>query len=130
MPILGTYELAGFLTALGISFALARCTLKEGHIAVGFLFERFSAKTQASLMILVNTASLIFWSAAVYYLVIYGRTMMSKGLVSPSAELPLYPFIYFVALGVAGLCLVLFVKLLGSCRQLAGTKTKMREVNT
>jgi hypothetical protein len=44
--------------------------------------------------------------------------MKLKGLVSSSAEIPVYPFIYLVAFGLSGLCLVQLFKTLFCCREL------------
>lgn len=115
-PILGTYEIVGFLAAMGVSLGLAHCALREGHIAVSFVMERFSPKVQAVVNVVVNTVSIVFWTAAVWYIGKYALAMKTKGLVSSTAEIPVYPFIYMVALGVLGLCLVLLFKLLVSLR--------------
>jgi len=119
-PILGTYELVGFLTAMGVGLALANCALQNGHIAVSYIMDRFPEKIQSFVDILVNAASLIFWSAAVWYLARYGQAMKLKGLVSPSAEIPVYPFIYLVAFGLLGLCLVLLFKFIVSIQEVLG----------
>jgi len=120
-PILGTYEMVGYLTALGIGFALAYCAFQNGHIAVSFIMEKFPQKFQSSVDILVNAVSLIFWAGAVFYLGNFGQAMKMKGLVSPSAEIPVYPFIFLIALGILGLSMVLLFKLLISCREVFGT---------
>ena len=120
-PILGTYELVGYLTALGIAFALAHCAFQNGHIAVSFIMEKFPRKSQSSVDILVNAVSLIFWAGTVWYLGNFGQAMKMKGLVSPSAEIPVYPFVFLIALGIFGLSLVLLFKLLISCREVFGT---------
>lgn len=116
-PILGTYEVVGFLTAMGVALALAHCAFQEGHIAVSFIMERFPRKTQSMTAVLVNAVSLVFWTAAVWSLGKFGYAMKIRGLVSPSAEIPVYPFIYLVALGLLGLCLVLLFKFLVSLRE-------------
>ena len=59
-PILGTYEYVGYLAALVIGLALAYCAIKDGHIAVRFLLEWFSQKTQAVVDIIVGFISFIF----------------------------------------------------------------------
>jgi len=116
-PILGTYEMVGFLAAMGVSFALAHCALQDGHIAVSFIMERFSPKVQSIVGVLINAISLVFWTVAAWYLGKFGLAMKMKGLVSSSAEIPVYPFIYLVAFGVLGLCLVLLFKLLVSLQK-------------
>ena len=122
-PILGTYELAGFLTAMGMALALAHCAFQDGHIAVGIIMERFSRKIQSLTAVFVNVASLILWSAGVWSLVKFAQAMKKRGLVSPSAEIPVYPIIYLVAIGLLGLCLVLLFKSLVSLREVLGIET-------
>jgi len=120
-PILGTYELVGFITAMGVALALAHCAFQEGHIAVSFIMEHFPRKIQSIAAVLVHAASLMLWAATVWSLGKFGHAMKLKGLVSPSAEIPVYPFIYVVAFGLLGLCLVLLFKLLVSFREVLGT---------
>lgn len=110
-PILGTYELVGFLTALGIALALAYCAFRDGHIAVSFIMEYFPKRIQAVINVLTNTTALLFWSLTVWYTGKFAHTTMMNGMVSPTAEIPIYPFIYLVAVGLLGLCLVIFYKL-------------------
>lgn len=117
-PILGTYELVGFLTATGVALALAFCAFQNGHIAVSFILDRFPKKFQAGVEIIVNAVSLLFWAGAVWSLARYAEAMKLKGLVSPSAEIPVYPFIYLVAFGLSGLCLVQLFKTLVQGREL------------
>lgn len=119
-PILGTYELVGFLTAMGVALALAHCAFQDGHIAVSFIMERLPRKIQFITAVFVNSVSLVFWASAVWALGKYGFAMKIRGLVSPSAEIPVYPFIYLVAFGLLGLCLVLSFKFLISFRDVMG----------
>ena len=122
-PILGTYELVGFLTGIGVALGLAHCAFQDGHIAVSFILERFPRKLKSIVDVFVNAASLMLWAAAVWSLGKFGLTMKIKGLVSPSAEIPVYPFIYLVALGLLGLCLVLLFNSLVSSRAVFSSDT-------
>ena len=110
-PILGTYELVGFLSAVGISFALAHCAFQGGHIAVDLVVERLSRKRQALINALIGFLSLCFWLPATGYLFKHAHLMMLRGLVSPTAEIPVYPVIYLTAFGLAIFCLILGIKL-------------------
>ncbi|EGW41060.1 TRAP transporter small permease [Desulfosporosinus sp. OT] len=115
-PILGTYELVGFLTAMGVALALAHCAFQDGHVAISFIVERFGPKIQVIIAIVINAVSFMMWAAAAWSLGKLGYAMKVKGLVSPSAEIPVYPFIYLIAFGLLGLSLVVLFKLLVSCR--------------
>lgn len=122
-PILGTYEWVGFLTAMGVALALAHCAFQDGHIAVSFIMERFPQKIQTIMAVIINATSLMLWAAAVWSLGKFGQAMKIKGLVSPSAEIPVYPFIYLVAFGLVGLCLVLLFQLQASIREVLENDT-------
>lgn len=115
-PILGTYELVGILTAVGISLALAHCALRNGHIAVDLVVDRLPSRIQAIIDALTGFVSFIFWTAVAWYLFEYGSSMMAKGLVSSTAQIPIYPIIYLCAVGMLGLCLVLAVKFADSLK--------------
>lgn len=122
-PILGTYELVSFLTAVGVGLALAHCALQDGHIAVSFFMERMPKKSQVLTDILMNVVALVFWVMVTWYIGVFGRSMMQKGLVSSSAEIPVYPFIFLISLGILGLCLVLLMRLVISLRELTAGVT-------
>lgn len=120
-PILGTYELAGFLTALGIGLALAHCALQNGHIAVGYVMDRFPSKLQAAVDLLTNSTTLVFWGLTVWYLCQYAGNMTAAGVVSSTARIPVYPVIYLLALGFSILCLVLVVRVVDSAKKVFGS---------
>ena len=127
-PILGTYELVGFLTALGVALALAHCAFKDGHIAVSYIIDQFPYKVQSIITVFVHVVSLIFFAAVVWSLGNFGQAMKIKGLVSPSAEIPVYPFIYLIALGLLGLCLVLLFNCLVSIKEVLKNDTAKKVV--
>lgn len=110
-PIKGTYELVGLLTAVAVALGLAYCAFLKGHIAVGFVIEYFPKKIQLGVSILNNFIALCFWSTASWYLIGYANTMMKKGLVTATAEIPVYPFVYLISCGFLAFCLVLMISL-------------------
>jgi len=121
-PIMGTYELVGLLTATGIALALANCTQSNGHVAMGLLVDRLSKARQLLIDIIVYSISLGLWLVIAWQLFIFGGTTFSRGLVSSTALIPIYPFIFAIALGVSFLCLVLAFKL-AYCYKTAFTRT-------
>lgn len=112
--ILGTYELVGFLTALGVGLSLAHCALQNGHIAVEILVNRLTSQVQVWVDIFINLVALGLWGMCAWHLGLYAKTMMASGLVSLTAQIPVYPVIYLVALSFSGLCLVLLVRSISS----------------
>ena len=58
-PILGSYEIVSYLTALAIGFALAHCAVQSGHIAVGIIVDRLSKSLQAVIDSAINLTALV-----------------------------------------------------------------------
>lgn len=106
-PILGTYEMVGFLGTVIIAFALAYTSIERGHIAVEILMERLPAKVQNAIegfnnLIGAGLFLLIAWQSSVY-----GWDLKTSGEVSLTLAIPTYPFVYGIAAGCAILTLVL-----------------------
>lgn len=107
-PILGTYDIAGFMGAVLFSFALAYCALQGGHVAVGIVVDRLSQRTQAIVGIVTGIISTGFFAMAAWQCGVYGTDLWHHGTLSQTTKTPLHPFVYAVAFG----CLMLFLALL------------------
>jgi TRAP-type C4-dicarboxylate transport system permease small subunit len=95
-PIKGTFEYVGFLTALAIGLSVAYCGAKNGHIAVTFIVERFSATTRKVLGFIVHCTSAAFMSFLAWKLYVYGAGLAARGDVSLTTRMPYYPLIYLI----------------------------------
>lgn len=129
-PILGTYDMVSLLIGMGVALALAHCAFQNGHIAVSIIMERFPERIQSFTAVIVHVTSLVFAFSAAWSLIKFGDAMKIRGLVSPSSAIPVYPFIYLVAFGVLGLCLVILYQFLVSCREAVGNETAKNLVET
>ena len=109
-PILGTYEMVGYLTAAVVGLALARCAVENGHIAIDFLVDRLAIKLRSIINLVINIPVMIFLMLASYHLFAYGQRIAASGAVSSTTQIIFYPFIYLVALGMLFLALVVVVK--------------------
>lgn len=122
-PIPGTYEMVGFLGALAVSFALAKTSLERGHIAVGFLVQRFSPSAQTQVdrvngLILAALFGMIAW-----YSVIEALTSRRNHEVSMTLQMPIYPFIGGIAAGFATLFIISVLRFILSFEASEGEKT-------
>lgn len=109
-PILGTYDYVVLLNAVMIGLALAYCAVQNGHIAVGFLVERLPSRAQTAIDIVMNIAALTFWALCAWQIAVYAGMMAASGVVSPTSQIPVYPFIYLLALGILALSLVILAR--------------------
>lgn len=72
-PITGASELAGFLGALSISFALAYTTVQKGHISVNIITRLFKERYQRLISLTTNFIGMFFLYYMSYQLFVYGK---------------------------------------------------------
>ena len=106
-PILGTYEFTGFLAAITITFALAHCASKKGHIAITLIADLLPPRVQAILDSLVAILGTALYAVISWQCVKYAINLYQIGEVSPATATPFYPFIIAVAFGLLMLALIL-----------------------
>jgi TRAP-type C4-dicarboxylate transport system permease small subunit len=114
MPIMGTFELVGLLTATGLGFSLANCEMNNGNVAMSIITDKLPPKIQRVIEIMVFLISLIFWVLVAMRIFSNGSASLKSGWVSSTASLPIYPFIFLMFFNVFCLCLVLALKLTDS----------------
>ncbi len=115
-PIPGTYEIVGLLGTVAISFSLAYTSVEKGHIAVEFLVQRLSQKTQALISTCNALVAMLLFIVVTVQCVSYGLSLMQKGEVSLTVQIPIYPFAFGVAAGCGLLCPVLLAEALKAFR--------------
>jgi|LFRM01.1.fsa_nt_gb TRAP-type C4-dicarboxylate transport system permease small subunit len=108
-PFLGTYELVSLFSAALIGLALAYCAVQNGHIAVTIVTDRLPRIPKALVESAVNIIGFCFWGVTSWQVIEYGRSLMESGVVSPTTQIPFYPFVFLVAFGIFNLCLVLLI---------------------
>ena len=108
-PILGTYEIAGFLGAVVASFAMAQTTIERGHVAVHVIVTRFSPRVQELIYLATHLLSLLVFVLLAWECVRYGNDLRASGEVSMTLQLPFFPVVYGIALSAVTVCLVLLL---------------------
>lgn len=111
-PILGTMEFVSMLFAVTVGFSLALCALHNGHIAIDLLVDRLNPKVKWFVDTVIHLVTIIFLGACTWGLILYARSTAASGLVAPTTQTPIYPFVYLVALGFFIFSLVQVVKLI------------------
>jgi TRAP-type C4-dicarboxylate transport system permease small subunit len=111
-PILGTYEIVGFLGAIVVGFAMAQTTLERGHVAVQVVVARFSPQVQEVIYLITHLLSILLFALLAWECVRYGNDFRASGEVSLTIRMPFYPVVYGIAFSAAVVCLVLFVDIL------------------
>lgn len=108
-PLKGVFELIEFMVAIVVCLGMAYTGVQKGHVAVELVVSRFSPRVQAlidSFNYLVSTMLflLISWKS-----VVHAKVLWVSGLTSAILYVPVYPFVFVLALcsGLLGLVFLL-----------------------
>ena len=96
-PLIGIYEVVGYLGAMVISFALLYTTVNHSNISISFLVQRFSPRTQA----IIDTITCTICIASCFFIAsqgfIYGTDLWRAGQISGCLRISYFPFMYVIA---------------------------------
>lgn len=99
--IQGTYDYVQLLTAVSVTGAVAYCAYEQGHIAVEILTERLPERLQAIVGSVVGLLSVGLFAVASWQCVVVGNSMKLVNETTMAVYVPLYPFMWFLAFGLA-----------------------------
>ena len=105
-PIMGSYELTGFMMALLISFGLAYCGVEKGHVIVDLAISRFPQRTKTIVGSVTCLFSLVLLSLITWQGAIYAKLQFYSHYSSTVLMIPFFPFVGAVAFGIGIFCLV------------------------
>ena len=108
--ILGTVEVTEFMMVILLFFALAQTEVLNGHVRVDLIMSRFGERTQTLVDTITQLVCFLLFGLFTWSTLVYAAKMRASGEVSQDLWLPVYPFIYVVALGCALLALSLLIK--------------------
>jgi len=107
-PIPGTYETVGLLGAVVISFSLAYTSVERGHIAVEFLVQKLSKRAQIFISAINEFLCFLFFGLLTWQSISLAFDLKQSGEVSLTLQMPIYPYVFGIAVGCGLLFLVLF----------------------
>lgn len=118
MPVAGSVEVIGWLSAVAMALALGDVQVHHGHVAVTLVSERLSGRKAALLETLNSLVALLLFGMAAFVILRYGVTLHRTGSLSETLKVVVYPWVYVVAIGFAGLTLALAVDLARALQRL------------
>jgi len=108
--ILGTVEVTEFMMLILLFFAVTQTEILDGHVKVDLIMSRFGERTQAMTDMITQFVCFLLFGLFTWSTLVYAAKMRASGEVSQDLWLPVYPFIYVVALGCALLAFSLLIK--------------------
>lgn len=118
--VAGSYEVIGWLSAVAMALALGYTQGHRGHVSINLLVTRLHGRLRAAVELAMSLCSLLLFGALAWYLAGYGGVLRESGSLSETLKAIVYPWVYVVALGAAGLTLALLVDFLRSAGRFLG----------
>jgi TRAP-type C4-dicarboxylate transport system permease small subunit len=113
-PLMGAYELVGYLMAIAGPWAIGYSQIQKGHIRVDFLLNRFPKKGQAVITSIAYLIGVLVFSVLCYCMVTKTQYFLGlkHGNTTDTMGIPIAPFTILVAIGLGMLALVLIFDLI------------------
>jgi TRAP-type C4-dicarboxylate transport system permease small subunit len=111
-PITGSIELVEFMMVVLVAFVVAYGALHGSLITVDVVTERLRKRARAVLNTLNSLVNLCVFILITWQSIIYAISLQEAHRVTATFAIPIYPFVYLIALGSAILCLVFIYNLL------------------
>lgn len=124
-PVAGSYEVIGWLSAAAMALSLGYTQMHRGHVAIDLVVQQLPARVRAAVDLLVSVMSLLLFVAVAWYVGRYGLVLHGTGSLSETLKVIVYPWVYVVAAGCAGLALALLVDLLRSVQRLLTSRRSL-----
>jgi TRAP-type C4-dicarboxylate transport system permease small subunit len=123
-PLLGGLEILELSMAVLGGFAMLYTTTQRGHISVDLFFIRFSRRTQVILESFGSLLGFGIWGLIAYQVYLLGIRLLKSGESTNLLRIPLSPFQFILALGVALYSLTLLIQ---SLRPLISKESEKKE---
>lgn len=108
-PLAGSYEIIGWLAAVCTALALGYTQRHQGHVAIDLFVVRLGDRTRAFIQGLVDLLATGLFAAVAWRVFKYAGTLRETGSLSETLQVVVYPWVYVVSVGCAGLALALLV---------------------
>ena len=109
-PLLGGFELLELSMAVLGGFAMLYTTTRRGHISVDLFFIRFSRRAQVIIDSFGSLLGFGIWGLMAYQVYLLGIRMLKTRELTNLIKIPLSPFQFILALGVALYSLTLLIQ--------------------
>ncbi len=113
-PMAGTVETIGWLSAVTTAFALGYTQIHQGHISIDLFTRRLGPRLQGMVSLLVYLASTVLFVIVTWNVFRHAGVLRETGSLSETMKVIVYPWVYLVSLGCAGLTLALILDFLKS----------------
>jgi C4-dicarboxylate transporter DctM subunit len=116
-PLIGTVEVEEFMLLVLVFFGIGYAQIKKRHVSITTLVDRLPRKAQLVINNVTFLPSLIAFSLITWQSLVMAETYRSKGVSSLFLEVPLWPFLWVLAIGTGVFCLALLSDFIFSAKE-------------
>lgn len=109
-PVLGSIELTELIMAIFGGIAIFHTATQEGHINVDVVFNRLPRRVQTIITSFGLILGAVTWGIIAYQVIGDGQSKISLGRITDVLKIPVGPFEFVLAFGLALFSLTLIIK--------------------
>jgi TRAP-type C4-dicarboxylate transport system permease small subunit len=106
-PITGVFEVTEYLVLILIFSFIGYTQSKKGHVAVDLLLVKLPRRIRTFIEIVNHLICLLLMGLITWMGVQKALELKEVGEASPNLQIPAYPFVFFLVLGCAVMCIEL-----------------------
>jgi TRAP-type C4-dicarboxylate transport system permease small subunit len=107
-PILGSFEITQYLVVILVFSFVGYAQSRKVHVNVDLLVNSFPRKVQAAVDLFNYLVCLLLMAVVTWMGVLKAFDSMASGDKPMNLSVPQYPFVFFLALGCAVMCIEFF----------------------
>jgi TRAP-type C4-dicarboxylate transport system permease small subunit len=113
-PLSWGFEMVKVMLAVVVSFTIVYCTTRGGHISIDLVTSRFSPKAQRILDIIIYLFGMSLFIFMAWGLSVHALHLWDAHRITGVLPVPIFYFVFALALGSLLLALVLLVHLINT----------------
>ncbi|OGO16916.1 MAG: hypothetical protein A2Z02_01140, partial [Chloroflexi bacterium RBG_16_48_7] len=112
--LLGAIDIVQLSQVLAMGFGVALALIEGRHVNVEFVISKLPATAQRVVGVIVNLIGLLLFMLIVWRLLVFGYSFFTTKEATATIYIPVYPFIYALALACIPVCLIFLANLMKS----------------
>jgi TRAP-type C4-dicarboxylate transport system permease small subunit len=117
-PLPGAVEVTSLVALIIAAFALPLTQMLRGHIEIEIFVIMFSKRVQAIISCVIALLALALFIVITWQIFDFSRAAQLSGRVTPTQEIPLYPFTYGAVICFFMVCPILILQFLKALKGL------------
>ena len=109
--LIASYDYVSLLSALIVAFGISYCLVNNAHISIDFIADKMDKKTHGVVTVITSILAFLMMAVFTYKLFEFGTQKLTTNSVTTNAQIPIFIFVYIIALCFALLCFVMLTKI-------------------